>query len=316
MDCGDLWQGASWVLDADSGGPGGGRKVWNLRDRKEAQRRFHSLLTNKISKRYQCGVIVTHQHESGGLHFHLAIVTQEDIRGNIDFAACFPPEDKNGKRLYPPNYSFGNPAIKREWAFWRRISKGYGFGRHELQPMPENRQALGRYMGRYLSKDWDNRLPEDKGARCVRYFGHWSKDAHEKGEAKIKPPHKCRFSCLTPRAKVWREMVKQVITVLNYNVAKLTPENIKDKVGPKWAWKKGKLFGSVGFVGEWMDETTRKAIAERNLNVRVRWLADGGDSEHHYWWHVTEITLDHLRVSPQWIQEAKICARQTATILP
>src|ERR1700734_2572208 len=52
--------------DVDSGG-----RFRNLRDRKEAQRRFHSLLTNKISKRYSCGVIVTERHKNGGIHFHL-----------------------------------------------------------------------------------------------------------------------------------------------------------------------------------------------------------------------------------------------------
>src|SRR5208282_3225793 len=47
--------------DLDVGG-----RYRNLRDRKEAQRRFHSLLTNVIAKRYQCGVIVTERHENGG----------------------------------------------------------------------------------------------------------------------------------------------------------------------------------------------------------------------------------------------------------
>ena len=40
--------------DKDAGG-----RFRNLRDRKEAQRRFHSLLTNVIAKRYQCGVTIT-----------------------------------------------------------------------------------------------------------------------------------------------------------------------------------------------------------------------------------------------------------------
>ena len=29
--------------------------------------------------------------------------------------------------------------------------------------MRESGEALGRYLGEYLSKDWEHRLPEDKG---------------------------------------------------------------------------------------------------------------------------------------------------------
>ena len=38
------------------------------------------------------------------------------------------------------------------------------------------------YLGAYLSADWEHRLPEDKGARCVRYFGHWSANRRQDRE--------------------------------------------------------------------------------------------------------------------------------------
>jgi hypothetical protein len=204
------------------GDPMTGGKFRNLRDRKEAQRRFHSLLTHEISKRYACGVTVTERHQNGGLHFHLAVVCNDDIHGQIDFDACFPAKDDHGRYLRPPDYGSANESIKREWAFWRRISKKYGFGRHQLQPMKSNGEALGRYLGKYLSKDWDNRKPEDKGARCVRYFGHWSKGPRDKHTRKKAPPNKAQFGWLTPRGRAFREMVKQIVTVLNYKGAKLT----------------------------------------------------------------------------------------------
>jgi hypothetical protein len=34
--------------------------------------------------------------------------------------------------------------------------------------------------------------------------------------------------------------------------------------------------------------------------VQVRWLSGGGDPARSFWWHVTELTLDHLRPSPVW----------------
>jgi hypothetical protein len=291
-----------------------GGRFRNLRDRIEAQRRFHSLLTNEISKRYVCGITITERHRNGGIHFHLAVVCKEDIRGQIDFNACFPPKDLFGKPVHKPDYSTANEAIKREWAYWRKTAKLYGFGRHQLQPMRENGEALGRYLGEYLRKDWEHRLPEDKGARCIRCFGHWSREPRPEGERAKTPPYKARFGWMTPRACAWREMVKQMVTVLNYKGAKITEQNIKDKLGRKWAWKMDKLFRAVWFVeDDWQEFATREAIAEHNFKVEARWLAGGGDPARKFWWHVTEITLDHLRPSPEWkramdeLQLAKEC---------
>jgi hypothetical protein len=180
--------------------------------------------------------------------------------------------------------------------------------------MRENGEALGRYLGEYLSQDWANRLPEDKGARCVRYFGHWSKEVKSQDERRKAPPNNSRFGWMTPRARAWRELVKQVVMVLKYKGAKITEQNIKDMLGAKWAWKMGKLFEAVRFeVGDWQDEAVRTVIEEHNFKVQVRWLSGGGDPARSCWWHVTEITLDHLRPSPEWkkqgdeLQLAKEC---------
>jgi len=278
-----------------------GGRFRNLRDRKEAQRRFHSFMTNEISRHYVLGVTVTERHGNGGIHFHLVVVCQEDIRGQIDFAACFPAKDIYGKPSQKPDYSTANAAIKREWAYLRRICKRYGFGRHQLQPMREDAEALGRYLGGYLQKDWVFRLPEDKGARCVRYFGHWSKLPRKEKERRKSPPSNGRFGWLTPRSRAWREMVKQVVMVLRFKGAKISEANIKDLLGRRWAWQMGKLFAAVRFEADHLpDETTRAAIAEHNFKVESRWLVDGGNPAKNCWWHVTELTLDHLRPAPAW----------------
>jgi hypothetical protein len=66
----------------------------------------------------------------------------------------------------------------------------------------------------------------------------------------------------------------------------------------------GKLMKSVGFVeGEWQRADVQQVIAEHNAKVQVAWLASGGDPKRKFWWHVTEITLDHLRPSPEWQKE-------------
>jgi hypothetical protein len=93
---------------------------------------------------------------------------------------------------------------------------------------------------------------------------------------------------------------------LNHNGAKLTEQNIKGVIGPRWAWKMAKRFPAVGFVvGEWQDKAIQKEIDNHNFDVRVSWLSGGGDPGQEYWWHVTELTLDHLRPSPKWINEGE-----------
>src|SRR4029077_13184561 len=78
-------------------------------------------------------------------------------------------------------------------------------------------------------------------------------------------------------------------------------DNIKDLMGPKWAWKLAKLFRVTSFeVGEWQAEAVQQAILEHNLQVQTRWIKVGGDPSRSCWWHVTKITADHLRPSPAW----------------
>jgi hypothetical protein len=57
----------------------------------------------------------------------------------------------------------------------------------------------------------------------------------------------------------------------------------------------------------------QEASAEHNFKVEVRWLSGGGNPARSCWCHITEITLDHLRPSPEWkasrdeLQLAKDC---------
>ena len=190
--------------DVDSGG-----RYRNLKDRKEAQRRFHSLMAGIIAKRYQCGGTITERHRNGGIHFHLAVVCKSDIRGQIDFGACFPAKDNRGKYVHPPDYSTAPRALREEWAFWRRIAKLYGFGRCQMQPVKSTGEAVGRYLAGYMMKDHRARLPEDKGARCVRMFGHWHGESRKAGERAMKPPFNSRISKATARRNLTGMHVRQ-----------------------------------------------------------------------------------------------------------
>ena len=56
-------------------------------------------------------------------------------------------------------------------------------------------------------------------------------------------------------------------------------------------------------IADWQDAELRQAIDEHNLEVRRRWLEGGGNPAQECWWDVTEITLDHLCPSPEWLKQ-------------
>jgi hypothetical protein len=128
--------------------------------------------------------------------------------------------------------------LRLEWRWWRQNSSRFGLGRHELLPIRTNSDALGNYVGRYISKDWKHRREDDKGGRSVRYFGHWSKNPprtdKDGKEIIYKPPFDLRFCFCTARAGAWREAIKQIAARTQ---GRLTQENIAELNGPTWAWR-------------------------------------------------------------------------------
>ena len=131
-------------------------------DAREASRRFNSLASNVLAKRYAAYVRVLERQKSGRIHYHLLVVLPDDIRTGADFDA-FAQRD----------YKSANNHLRREWAFWRKTAGMYGFGRTELMPIRSDANALGQYVGKYIGKHIGAREERDKGVRLVSY----SKDA-------------------------------------------------------------------------------------------------------------------------------------------
>ena len=129
---------------------------------REASRRYHSLATHVLSKRYAAVVRVLERQKSGRIHYHLLVVLPDDIRTGADFDA-FAQRD----------YKSANNHLRREWAFWRHTAPQFGFGRTELMPIRSDANALGQYVGKYIGKHIGQREERDKGVRLVSY----SKDA-------------------------------------------------------------------------------------------------------------------------------------------
>jgi hypothetical protein len=183
----------------------------HVTDLREAQRRFRSLRAHVIVKRYQRAIGVWERHKSGRIHFHLVVVLDNDIRSDADFAAF-----KRG------NYRSANSALRAEWAFWRQTCPKYGFGRHELMPVKSNAEGISRYVGKYISKHITQRLPEDKGARVVRFIGFKPGTRRTCG----------RFSWNNTNGWLWRQKVKTFAG--RFGLTDL--DQMKRHFGARWAY--------------------------------------------------------------------------------
>jgi hypothetical protein len=192
---------------------------------KEATKRFNSLATNVLNVRYSQWLRVSERQKSGRWHFHLVVVSKQDIRRGVDFAAI-------AKR----DYKSASPALRSEWAFWRNTAKRYGFGRSELLPVKKTGEALASYVAKYISKGFSYRRQDDKGARLVSY----SKGSRVCGS---------RFSFVGGKVKEWRLRCRLFLDHLYfryYNQAILegiappdpfTYADMPSLFGKRWAWR-------------------------------------------------------------------------------
>ena len=129
-------------------------------DVREASRRYNSLHSNVLAKRYAACIRVLERQKSGRIHYHLLVVLPDDIRTGVDFDA-----------FASRRYTSAGSHLRREWAFWRHTAPAYGFGRTELMPVKSNGDALGQYVGKYIGKHIGQREERDKGVRLVSYSG-------------------------------------------------------------------------------------------------------------------------------------------------
>jgi hypothetical protein len=132
----------------------------HVTDPKVAQKRMNSLATNVLRPRYGEAIRVYERQKSGRIHYHLLVNVGADIRTGFEFAS-----------IKKHDYRSASPALRAEWAFWRRTSKLYGFGRTELLPVISSAEAVGRYVGKYISKHLAVREARDLGVRLVSYIG-------------------------------------------------------------------------------------------------------------------------------------------------
>lgn len=215
----------------------------------EAQRHFNSLNNHFLRKHYLAHVAVKERCKSGAIHFHLLVVLPFDIRTGFDFEAV-------SKR----DYKSANKNLKKEWSLLRHTVKKYGFGRTELLPVKSSAEGISRYVGKYISKNIQERPDEDKGTRLVNYSGDsrvsntryslaFNNDKTvNKGGANWR--HKCRLF-----AQVKSE----------YLGVKITHNNIANVLGSRWAYKHRDYILSLPDKDNWIANKVYEEMMEKSM---------------------------------------------------
>lgn len=207
---------------------------------KEAQKALHSLMTGVLKKRYPEYIIVMERMNSKRIHYHLLVVMADNIRTGFDFGAV-----KRG------DYRSASDYLRREWKFWRDTAPKYGFGRTELLPIKKTADGVARYVGKYVAKHIGQRLPEDKGARLVRY----SKGTGRAGT---------RFDWMSPGAVMWRQKLGTFCRTLGLNSDNYQ-QFLKEWFGRNWVYNLRTIIEFIK-LPEYYSE------GESKVSLRAAWL--------------------------------------------
>jgi len=188
---------------------------YSVKCMKEAQQKYRSFNTNFLSSIFPAHIAVKERHKSQVIHFHEVVTCKQDIRTGINFN-----EIKNGV------YSSASPALKKHWSLLRRNAPKYGFGRTELLPVKSTSEGIARYVGKYISKNVQQRIGEDKGTRLVNYSGD-SRNSNT------------RFMLVNEGSLNWRNKVKIFCKLIAKakGLPPLNPDNISKYLGKRWAYE-------------------------------------------------------------------------------
>ena len=162
----------------------------NVKDHKEASRRFNSMNSNFLSSFYGEWIWARERQKRGAWHYHLVIECKGDVRTGFDWDEylAWISDREQGKRR---RLRTGNPFLRSLWDLNNRAVPSFGFGRVELLPIRSTADAVACYVGKYISKQIGQRPEEDKGVRLV---------SHSAGFVAGTP----KMSWNTDGAKQWR----------------------------------------------------------------------------------------------------------------
>ena len=240
----------------------------HVTDAKEASRRFNSLDTDAMRKRYVEKITVVERHKSGRIHFHCLVVLPHDIRTGVDFAKLEAVINSKGRTTHQDWVNAGVGAhLFAEWAFWRKTAGKFGFGRTELLPVKSNAEAISCYVGKYIAKHIDSRKEVDKGVRLVRY---------SRGAGRV-----CaKFAWNSPGAQNFRRKMSWLCAALGCTTRNYRAF-FRQHFGEKWMWKIVTPLFQVRFrwypshrqfLSDWPEYTTP---GNNPIFFHTRWVFEG-----------------------------------------
>ena len=193
---------------------------YSVKCMKEAQQKYRSFNTNFLSSHFPAHIAVKERHKTGVIHFHEIVTCGHDILNGFNFADI---ADSDWKKH---SYKSANPELKKLWSLLRRNAPRYGFGRTELLPIKSTSEGIARYVGKYISKNVQNRPVEDKGTRLVNYSGD-SRNAST------------RFMLVNEGSLNWRNKTKVFCKLIAKakGLPPLNPDNISKYLGKRWAYE-------------------------------------------------------------------------------
>ena len=180
----------------------------NVTDNKEASSRLNSLNSNFLNKdpRFKTKIITKEPQKRGAWHYHILIILSEDIRDGFDFEA-----------IAKGDYRSANQYLRDLWKDIRCACERYGFGRSELMPVKSNATAMGRYIGKYISKGLESRNEDHKGVRLVNYSKGWTRNS-------------AKFAWNTTNSAEWRRKVEYFARL--HGCTEMY--QLTEKLGPGW----------------------------------------------------------------------------------
>jgi hypothetical protein len=241
------------LLTLTFGVPGtgrGSRETWELRQQAKeldfVQKRWHSLNTHVIAKRYPAWACALETQEDGVWHFHVVVVTKFDNRTGTDVATLTNYKLPWGIRR---RKQYRNAALGEEWQALRELCCKYRFGRVELVPIRTCGEAVARYLASYLTKTWKG-LKASRKSRLVRFSRNISKQ-------------------FTLVCSVWnlgnlihRTRLKMAARMLNFT----DYGDYADYFGPRWHYYIGDIIAGIPIPFKFGKGDFEKGVAVKILN--------------------------------------------------
>lgn len=167
----------------------------SVKDYKEASKRFRSFNAHYLAKSPHFGtwMSVKETTEKGVYHFHMLMVMSGDVRTGFDFEKYDVWLKRRKRKTQNKKCPTGSSYLRSIWAEMYDVLPRYGFGQiFTVEPLKsDSPDAMGRYIGKYISKSIESRKSSELGMKRVTYSKDFTRNSP-------------KFSWATPNAKLWR----------------------------------------------------------------------------------------------------------------